>query len=140
MSDASWGGVTQASAGDPAAPASWLPRAHLQHLLDLLLARGYRVLGPVVRDAALHFDAVVAQRGTQDLARDYLEFLYSGEAQTLGAQLAYRPTDPAVAAKFAASFPQLELVTVESIAGSWPQAVAKHFADGASFDQIYVPR
>jgi ferredoxin len=65
MSDASWGGVTQALAGDPEASTSWLPRAHLQRLLDLLLARGYRVLGPVVRDAALHFDAVktVAELG-----------------------------------------------------------------------------
>ncbi len=57
MSDVSWGGVTQPSAGDrEAPPAHWLPRAQLQRLLDALLARGYRVLGPVVRDAALHFD------------------------------------------------------------------------------------
>jgi len=57
MSDASWGGVTQPSPGHPEAPpAQWLPRAQLQGLLDALLTRGYRVLAPVVRDAALHFD------------------------------------------------------------------------------------
>ena len=55
MSDASWGGVTQPLAGDREAPAQWLPREQLQRLLDALLTRGYRVLGPLVRDAALHF-------------------------------------------------------------------------------------
>ena len=65
MSDASWGGVTQPLAGDREAPAQWLPREQLQRLLDALLARGYRVLGPVVRDAALHFEEV---EGAAELA------------------------------------------------------------------------
>jgi ferredoxin len=60
MSDTSWGGATQAPSSDAETPAFWLPRAQLQRLLDLLTARGYRVLGPVVRDAALHFDTVTA--------------------------------------------------------------------------------
>lgn len=83
-------------------------------------------------------DAVVEARGTRDLARSYLEWLYAPEAQTLGAELAYRPNDPVVAAKFAARFPRVELVSVESVSGSWQEALAKHFADGASFDQIYA--
>lgn len=83
-------------------------------------------------------DAVVDPRGTRDLAHSYLEWLYTPEAQTLGAELSYRPSDPAVATKFAARFPDIELVSVESVAGSWQEALAKHFADGASFDQIYA--
>jgi sulfate/thiosulfate-binding protein len=85
-------------------------------------------------------DAVVEARGTQDLARAYLEWLYTPEAQEIGARLAYRPTSPEVAAEFADRFPKLELVTVESIAGSWQQAFAKHFANGGSFDQIYASK
>jgi sulfate transport system substrate-binding protein len=85
-------------------------------------------------------DAVVEKRGTKELARAYLEWLYSPEAQTIGAQLAYRPSAPDVAARFADRFPKLELVTVESVAGGWQEALAKHFADGASFDQVYAGR
>lgn len=83
-------------------------------------------------------DAVVDARGTKELARAYLEGLYTPDAQTLGAQLAYRPTAPAIAAQFADRFPKLELVTVESVAGSWQQALDKHFKDGGSFDRIYA--
>jgi sulfate transport system substrate-binding protein len=83
-------------------------------------------------------DAVVEARGTSELARAYLEGLYAPAAQVLGAQLAYRPSAPAIAAQFADRFPKLELVTVESVAGSWQEALAKHFQDGGSFDRIYA--
>ena len=83
-------------------------------------------------------DAVVDARGTKDLAREYLEWLYSPEAQTIGAKLSYRPSSPEIAARFADRFPKLELVTVEAVAGGWQEALAKHFADGASFDQVYA--
>lgn len=85
-------------------------------------------------------DQVVAARGTQTVARAYLEWLYSPEAQALGAERSYRPSAPEVAARFADRFPKLELVTVESVAGGWKDALAKHFADGASFDQVFATK
>ena len=84
-------------------------------------------------------DAVVAKRGTADVARAYLEFLYSAEAQEIGARQRYRPTAPDVAARHASEFPALRLVTVEQVAGGWDRALATHFADGGVFDQIYAP-
>ena len=40
--------------------------------------------------------------------------------------------------KSAATFPPLNLFTVEEIVGSWTNAQKVHFADGGIFDQIYT--
>ncbi|MFN4266821.1 MAG: sulfate ABC transporter substrate-binding protein [Aquabacterium sp.] len=85
-------------------------------------------------------DRNVDKRGTRAVADAYLRYLYSPEAQTLAAQHHYRPTDPKVAARFAASFPSIKLFTIESAFGGWAQAQKAHFADGGTFDQIYERR
>jgi sulfate transport system substrate-binding protein len=41
-----------------------------------------------------------------------------------------------VAAQFAKQFPQLKLITVDQLFGSWRAAQKKHFDDGGIFDQI----
>jgi sulfate transport system substrate-binding protein len=87
--------------------------------------------------------AVVAKyagkHGTSEVAKAYLEFLYTPEAQELAAKHFYRPRDPQVAAKYAASLPQLKLVTIDDTFGGWAKAQKTHFADGGTFDQIYKP-
>jgi sulfate transport system substrate-binding protein len=80
-----------------------------------------------------------ARHGTQAVARAYLEFLYTPEGQEIAAKNHYRPRDPAVAAKYGAHFPKIELVTVDGVFGGWQKAQATHFADGGVFDQIYTP-
>ena len=82
-------------------------------------------------------DKVVAKRGTAELAKAYLEHLYSPEGQALAAKHFYRPRDEAVLAKHATQFPKLTLVTLEQVFGSWAEAQKKHFADGGTFDRIY---
>jgi sulfate/thiosulfate transport system substrate-binding protein len=84
-------------------------------------------------------DQVVDRRGTRAVAEAYLQFLYSPEGQELAARNYYRPRDPAVAARHAAEFPKLALVTVDGAFGGWQKAQATHFADGGVFDQIYQP-
>jgi len=84
-------------------------------------------------------DRVVDRRGTRALAQAYLEFLYSPEGQELAARHHYRPRDPTAAARHAAAFPAVELVTVDEAFGGWKQAQATHFVDGGVFDQIYQP-
>jgi sulfate/thiosulfate-binding protein len=84
-------------------------------------------------------DGVVSRKGTQALAEAYLSYLYSPEGQEIAAKHYYRPTDPRVAAKHAASFPKLNLFSIEQVFGGWQQAQKKHFADGGMFDQIYKP-
>ncbi len=83
-------------------------------------------------------DKIVAKKGTEKVARAYLEYLYSDEAQELAAKHHYRPSNPAILKKHAEVFPPLPLFTVEEIAGSWTEAQKTHFADGGVFDQIYT--
>ena len=84
-------------------------------------------------------DAVVDKRDTRKVAEAYLQFLYTKEGQELAAKHHYRPRNAEVAAKYAADFPRLDLLTVDDQFGGWHLAHKAHFADGASFDQIYVP-
>ena len=51
----------------------------------------------------------------------------------------YRATDPKVAARYSRQFPQLILVTIDGAFGGWRNATKTHFADGGTFDQIYLP-
>jgi sulfate transport system substrate-binding protein len=81
-------------------------------------------------------DKVALRRGTADLARAYLEHLYSKEAQEIIAKHFYRPRDPDVAAKYAKQFPKMNLVTIADF-GGWAKAQKVHFADGGLFDKLY---
>ena len=82
-------------------------------------------------------DKFAKKHGNYELAKAYLEYLYSPEAQEIIARNYYRPSDPAVVAKYSAQFPKLELFSIDKVFGGWPTAQKKHFADGGTFDQIY---
>ena len=84
-------------------------------------------------------DRVAAKHKTAAVARAYLEYLYSPEGQEIAARHFYRPRSAAVAAKYAAQFPKVQLFTIDAVFGGWAKAQAAHFADGAIFDQIYAP-
>jgi sulfate transport system substrate-binding protein len=85
-------------------------------------------------------DKVVDKRGTRKVAQAYLEYLYSPEGQEIAARNYYRPRDPKVAAQHAKQFAKVNLITIDEVFGGWDKAQKAHFADGASFDQIYDPR
>jgi sulfate transport system substrate-binding protein len=85
-------------------------------------------------------DGVVDKRGTRAVAQAYLDYLYGPEAQEIAARHHYRPRLAAVAAKHAAAFPKVGLVTIDEAFGGWPRAQKTHFADGGVFDRIYQPR
>lgn len=85
-------------------------------------------------------DKVVKKKGTAQLARAYLEYLYSPEAQELAAEFYFRPTDPAILAKYTDRFPAIPLYVVPEVFGSWENAQKTHFADGGVFDQIYTKK
>jgi sulfate/thiosulfate transport system substrate-binding protein len=84
-------------------------------------------------------DKVAGKHGTKEVARAYLEYLYTPAGQEIAARHFYRPRLAAVAAKYASLFPKISLVTVDEVFGGWKKAQAAHFADGALFDQIYQP-
>ena len=85
-------------------------------------------------------DKVAEKRGTRLTAQAYLDYLYSEEGQTIAAKHYYRPRDAKVAARFAGQFPKLKLVTIDEVFGGWQKAQKTHFADGGSFDQIYLKK
>ena len=66
-----------------------------------------------------------------------MRYLYSPEGQEIAAKHYYRPTDPAVAAKYLKKFPKIELITIDKVFGGWTKAQKEHFSDGGTFDQIY---
>ncbi len=83
-------------------------------------------------------DKVALRRGTSDLARAYLEYLYSPQGQAIVARHYYRPRNPAVAAKYANVFPKIGTMVTIADFGGWQKAQATHFADGGVFDRIYA--
>jgi sulfate/thiosulfate-binding protein len=84
-------------------------------------------------------DKVAAKHGTTEVAKAYLEFLYSEEGQEIGAKNFYRPQSPQALAKYANQFPKLTLFTIDDTFGGWQKTQKKHFEDGGIFDKIYTP-
>ncbi|MFI3137306.1 MAG: sulfate ABC transporter substrate-binding protein [Methylococcaceae bacterium] len=85
-------------------------------------------------------DKVVKKNGNEDLAKAYLEYLFSPTGQKLAAKHFYRPyqpehADPADIKRF----PKIELFTVAEKFTNWANVQKTHFDDDAIFDQIYTP-
>ena len=83
-------------------------------------------------------ERTVAKKGTAELAKAYLDYLYSEEAQEIAAKHALRPRSPAMLKKYAATFKPLQLFTVDEFFGSFAQAQKVHFDDGGQFDKLYT--
>ncbi|MDY3993653.1 MAG: sulfate ABC transporter substrate-binding protein [Evtepia sp.] len=97
-------------------------------------------------------DEVAEKHGTVDAATEYLNFLYSDEAQVIEAENFYRPSTESIYSQYVSSSDsntiteipadgkwindQVNLVDITHF-GGWSEAIAAHFADGANFDQIY---
>lgn len=101
---------------------------------------GFTVVVPSVSVLAESPVAVVdknaALHGTTAVATEYLQFLFTPEAQEIGATHFFRPVDAAVLARHADRFPKLRLVPLSDL-GGWGAVQKKHFADGGIFDQVF---
>jgi sulfate transport system substrate-binding protein len=81
-------------------------------------------------------DRVVKRHDTAEVAKAYLEFLYSPEGQEIAAKNFYRPRSEEVAKKYADKFPKLTLFTIDDVFGGWQKAQKTHFDSDGIFDQI----
>ena len=82
-------------------------------------------------------DAVVDDRGTRDVATEYLSYLYSDEAQRIAGDNFYRPSNEEILQEYKDVFDlDINLVTIDDF-GGWDEAQETHFADGGVFDEIY---
>jgi sulfate transport system substrate-binding protein len=83
-------------------------------------------------------ERTVAKKGTGDVAKAYLNYLYSDEAQEIAAKHALRPINPAILKKYSKTFKPLQLFTVNEVSGSFAEAQKVHFNDGGQFDKLYT--
>ncbi|MCC8105049.1 MAG: sulfate ABC transporter substrate-binding protein [Clostridiales bacterium] len=97
-------------------------------------------------------DEVVDERGTREVATEYLSYLYSDDAQRLEAENYYRPSNEEILAEYATEdegntiteLPEdgkwintnVELTDISHF-GGWTEATETHFVDGGIFDSIY---
>jgi sulfate transport system substrate-binding protein len=81
-------------------------------------------------------DGITARRGTLDVAKEYLNYLYSAEGQRLAGKHYYRPSDPEIGKEYAAQFPSLNLITIDDYFGGWRKVHDEYFSDNAIFDRI----
>lgn len=83
-------------------------------------------------------DESVDKHGTRDVAEAYLRYLYTPQGQAIIARNGYRPRDPALAARYAARFPAVQMFDIDRNFGGWDKAYRIFFADDAIFDRIYA--
>ena len=84
-------------------------------------------------------ERTVGKKGTAELAKAYLDYLYSDEAQEIAARHAIRPRSEALLKKYQAQFKPMPQFTVAKYFGSLNEAQKVHFNDGGQFDKLYQP-
>jgi sulfate transport system substrate-binding protein len=84
-------------------------------------------------------EKVARKQGNETVARAYLEYLYSDEGQDIAGKHFYRPRSEKAAARYAAQFAPVKLVTIDEVFGGWQKAQKVHFAEGGVFDQLSRP-
>ncbi len=83
-------------------------------------------------------ERTVTKKGTAEVAKAYLDHLYSEEAQEIAAKHALRPRNANILKKYSGTFKPIQLFTVQEVFGSLEQAQKVHFNDGGLFDKIYT--
>ena len=77
------------------------------------------------------------KNGTQEAAKEYLNYLYSDDAQKLAGQNFYRPSNQKILETFSDTFDlSVDMCTIDDF-GGWDQAYKDYFQDDAIFDEIY---
>ncbi|MCR5282737.1 MAG: sulfate ABC transporter substrate-binding protein [Lachnospiraceae bacterium] len=101
----------------------------------------YEIVTPSISILAQPSVAIVDENadknGTQELAKAYLDYLYSDEAQKIIGENGYRPSNQEILKNFSDKFDlNVNLCTINDF-GGWNAAYEKFFTDGAIFDEIY---
>ncbi|MBJ9986872.1 sulfate ABC transporter substrate-binding protein [Acinetobacter sp. S40] len=78
----------------------------------------------------------VKKDGNENLAKAYLNFLYSPKGQDIAAKNFYRPRNADILKRYSSTFKPLKLVTIDKEFGGWTKVQKQHFDNGGIFDQI----
>jgi sulfate/thiosulfate transport system substrate-binding protein len=84
-------------------------------------------------------DKFARKHGTEEVAKAYLEYLYSDEGQDIAGRNFYRPRSEKAATRYTNTFTQVNLFTIDEVFGGWQKAQKTHFNDGGVFDQLFKP-
>ncbi|MBR1627885.1 MAG: sulfate ABC transporter substrate-binding protein, partial [Lachnospiraceae bacterium] len=103
----------------------------------------YEIVSPSISILAQPSVAIVDENaekdGTTEVAKAYLDYLYSDEAQQIIGENGYRPSNEEILNSFSDKFDlNMNLCTIDDF-GGWDQAYETYFNDGAIFDEIYNP-
>ena len=81
---------------------------------------------------------VTDKKGTTKAATEYLQYLWSDEAQQVAANNYLRPSNPSILAANGDKLPALETFRANEVFGSWDEIMTKFFKEGGVFDQLAV--
>ena len=89
--------------------------------------------------AAAVVDANAKKHGTEDVAKAFVEFLFTPEAQKAFAETGLRPVDETVLAQYADTFktPTGKLFTIADF-GGWTKVTPEFFGDTGTYSRIEV--
>lgn len=127
---------TQREVGDVL--ITWENEAYL--VLNELGKDDYEIVTPslsiLAEPPVAVLDKYAKKRGTEKVAKAYLEYLYSPEGQEIAAKHYFRPRNDEVLAKYKDQFAPVKLFTLAEVFGDWDKAQNTHFKNGGVFDQI----
>ncbi len=134
--------ITFAQRGQGDVLIAWENEAYL---LEKEFGAKFDIVNPslsiLAEPAVAVVDKNVDKKGTRVVAEEYLKYLYTEEGQDIVGKNFYRPAVSEKAkAKYAKQFAKINLFTIDQAFGGWTKADKEHFADGGSFDQIYVKK
>jgi sulfate transport system substrate-binding protein len=85
-----------------------------------------------------YIEQITQQKKNTAIAKDFINFLYTPEAQMIFAKNYFRPRDSKISKRYQNTFPTLNTLRVQDLFVSWENAHELYFRDGALFDQIYL--
>ncbi|SUD90865.1 sulfate ABC transporter substrate-binding protein [Psychrobacter phenylpyruvicus] len=83
-------------------------------------------------------NAVTDKKGTTEAATEYLQYLWSDEAQQVAANNYLRPSNPSILAANSDKLPPLDTFRANEVFGSWDEIMNKFFKEGGVFDQLAI--
>jgi len=100
----------------------------------------YPPLSILAEPSVAWVDANVKKNHSEQLAKAYLEYLFSEPAQEIMAREGYRPFNEAMARRFADRLPPMKLFPISLIAKDWSDAQQRFFAENGVLDTIYTSK
>ncbi|OOR90114.1 sulfate ABC transporter substrate-binding protein [Moraxella caviae] len=83
-------------------------------------------------------NAVSDKKGTTDIAKEYLNYLYSDAGQNLAVQYYLRPSNAEILAANREKFPEMATFFPNDVFGDWASIMKTYFSEGGIYDKLAV--